>query len=138
MYSCSTCNSATTCTTCNSTALRILNAASLCICSNNYYDDGSNELCLPCSYACLTCVTTSTKCLTCDTTLRLFQLNWCACPQYFYDNNSTVACVACNYTCSTCLKGTACHTCNASNFRIFDSINQYCVCMQGYYDDGSN
>lgn len=138
IYECSTCNSATTCTTCSSSAFRSLNSANRCPCINNYYDDGTHMTCLACSYACLTCVTTALQCVTCDTTLRVLQNNWCACPQYFYDKNSTVACGQCQYTCSTCKIATTCFSCDISKFRQFDSINQYCVCIQGYYDDGSN
>lgn len=138
LYSCKTCSTATTCVSCNITALRIINTYNQCICAAKYYDDGINQLCLACSYACLTCSNTSTNCTTCDSVLRLLINGWCSCFQYFYDNNLTIACSSCQYTCSTCTTVNSCTSCNSSKFRIFDSQNQYCQPITGYYDDGIN
>ena len=71
-------------------------------------------------------------------TLRLMVSSWCTCPQHYYDNNVTVACVKCHYTCSTCLRESNCSTCNSAIKREFDTINQYCICGIGYFDDGMN
>ena len=62
--------------------------------------------------------------------------SWCGCAQHFYDNNVTVACPPCQYTCSSCLHPNNCTTCNGTNQRFFDAINQYCICGVGYFDDG--
>ena len=56
MYPCESCSNNFECATCNSSKFRELeNSLLTCTCMEGYYDDGGNELCLPCSYDCLTC-----------------------------------------------------------------------------------
>jgi proprotein convertase subtilisin/kexin type 5 len=61
-YSCAVCSAgaANNCLYCTIDAHRsLVLASSTCKCSNGFYDDGSNELCLPCDAACSICTGSS-------------------------------------------------------------------------------
>lgn len=144
---CLTCvtNFTNRCLTCDSTTNRILNSTTFqCQCPLGYFDDGSRTTCGVCSYTCLTCSGNSNACTSCPTgSNRVYNssASTCFCAQRFYDNNVTFAqnstCLPCLYHCSTCMQSTSCLTCNASNFRVMNPINSRCICMTGYYDDGT-
>jgi len=147
-YSCLTCttNYINRCATCNTTSLRSINNTSFqCQCNIGYYDDGSNILCKPCSYTCSTCSSSSTSCTACPSSSnRIYDSisKTCPCAQHYFDTivnyieNAT--CKPCLYHCSSCTSMSSCSTCNSSLFRVFDSMNMYCICQGHYYDDGSN
>lgn len=146
---CLTCvtNFVNRCATCDSTTGRSLNSTTFqCQCPLTlFFDDGLSLNCIPCSYTCLTCSGTANSCLSCPVgSNRVYNSvsRTCFCAQRFYDANVTFTqspiCLACLYHCSTCDRSTSCLTCNSTRYRVMNPVNSRCICMGGYYDDGSN
>jgi hypothetical protein len=146
-YSCQVCvtNFTNQCSSCNSSYYRTLNTTTKqCPCNVGYYDNNA-PLCLACSYTCYTCTSLASFCTACmvgSNRILNSTAGTCNCNQRYYDTIvfyvQNVVCASCPYMCSSCTNSSACLTCNSTNFRIFDSLNVRCICMQGYYDNGTN
>lgn len=106
----------------------------LCNCKISFYDDGSNALCLQCSYECLTCVDALT-CSSCDSSkFRSNPLTKCQCITGYFEN-STLQCQKCSYYCLSCTDSVTCLTCNTPN-RFSNATTLKCDCPIRFYDDG--
>ena len=146
-YSCQSCVTGhdDQCSTCNTTAFRLYTAGTRqCECKVGYYDDGSNVLCLPCSYSCKSCSGTAETCTACPSgTERVYDGsgNTCKCAQHFYDQMAVFVqseiCKPCAYHCSSCDDPSSCLTCNSTNHRQKDALNVTCICGEGFFDDST-
>lgn len=136
-YRCLTCTNSSQCLTCSAASFRAL-PASMCPCTEGYYDDGSSNVCLPCHYSCKGC-TNGSQCLSCDLNTnhrKLVNTNYlCGCvDRYFDDLLSHQTCLPCLYSCLTCVStSTTCTSCNSTAFRVISSTS--CPCQQRYYDN---
>lgn len=134
--------SSTFCTACYNSQNRVLNGnACDCDVTAGYYDDLTSSVCPKCHYSCLTCNGgTSANCLTCGTT-RYKNGNTCPCLIGYYDASASI-CVACHYTCqsATCTgtSSTTCSSCSAAKYRSNLTSSFTCLCMGGYYDNGTS
>lgn len=82
--------------TCDSTRSQ---SGPTCVCKNGYYDDGTNAVCLPCSYTCATC-TSSIICTSCDSLVNFRIYNsttsTCSCLPNYFNTNNVKTCTPCD------------------------------------------
>ena len=145
-YSCATCsagNTATDCVTCDTGASsnRKTVSGGECKCANKFYDDGTNQACVPCHFSCATCSGgASTDCITCNTGSahrNAMTGGECKCADKFYDDGSNQACAPCHYSCATCSpsgSNDTCLTCDASR-QLLDTSK--CFCLDRSYDNNT-
>jgi proprotein convertase subtilisin/kexin type 5 len=84
------------CTVCPTTSFRKNNVAidGTCPCLDKYFDDGLNELCLPCHYSCKTCSSALKEhCTSCELSKNRIPIlsnfpSECVCQNNFYDDQS--------------------------------------------------
>jgi hypothetical protein len=118
-----------------------------CDCIQGYYDDGSNSLCLPCSYTCATCSGPQNyNCITCVSfynRILIPAINFngylCSC-SFGYIDKGTSACaqINCDITCMSCkdTSNIGCLSCPLSRTLTLSSpisISGICKCSIGYY-----
>ncbi|CAD8117465.1 unnamed protein product [Paramecium primaurelia] len=142
-YQCKGCSKLSeSCTSCPDNSFRqFVSGFNNCQCIQRYYDDGFNEVCQKCHYQCLRCNEIETKCELCSPqSNRIYNdvLFTCDCNIGYYDIG-VEDCQKCHYSCQTCNSGdsNSCISCIEMNTskRVF--YNNTCVCLFGYYDDGS-
>ena len=127
-YSCESCSGplATDCLTCNMTA-RFPSGTS-CLCRPGTYDDGMQEHCPPCHIHCVECTAgTNDSCTVCDASMKRLAPattpGFCFCMGHYF-NSGPAACSTCFSQCATCeYNATHCLTCNASQFRVANSLH---------------
>jgi proprotein convertase subtilisin/kexin type 5 len=136
-------NLADSCTACYNSQNRVLNASNCsCDLAGGFYDDGSSVVCPSCHYSCKTCTGPSSgACLTCEASFYRAQLaNTCPCTLGHYDAGAAT-CGNCHYSCGTATcngsQSNRCLSCNSTaNRQISGSFT--CLCMTGFYDNGSS
>ena len=149
-YTCETCSDFTTCDTCDILKFRQHNVTDdLCHCITGYFDDSTNnETCRQCHSSCVSCVN-GVSCLTCDSTKKrllnssityngaVSQL--CVCEYGLYSPGDTLTCLPCHYSCEVC-NGPNQNDCLYCDFNAHRSLSSSsrCLCMNGYYDDGTH
>ncbi|EAR98006.3 bowman-birk serine protease inhibitor family protein (macronuclear) [Tetrahymena thermophila SB210] len=113
-----------------------------CICQDQYYDDGSNNICDKCHYSCKTC-SQQNICTNCDQSsfrqLQQLEANkiYCLCQiGYFEDSNKI--CQQCSQNCKSCEKQKdQCTDCRQDMNRVLNNKTKKCDCKDGMYEDKS-
>lgn len=59
------------------------------------------------------------------------------CMKKYYESGGV--CVGCHHSCASCVSATACGACEGiyGRYQVTTGVG-YCLCAQGYYDDGTN
>lgn len=133
-----TCNTLGACLTCDATKNRVMDpVTNLCVCMTQFDESNSNELCFPCFYWCDGCTGSNpNQCKKCLNPSERTLLATKSCPcnsNSFYDLPPAPDCLDCHYSCKKCTNSassTQCDSCDALvDFRTFDAMNQYCLCL---------
>lgn len=160
IFGCTICASATVCTQCNASANYALDpSTSQCIAAVGYYLNATNipTACNLTLRGCSAC-SSATVCTQCDTALSyILQGTGCICDAtaFMVDAVTQPVCICmsgyyksggicipmpdCSLPASGCLVCTSpvCSSCDPSLFFTLDASIDVCVCMTGYYFDGS-
>ena len=95
-----------------------------------------SEVCVGCSYRCVTCLGTQDNCTVCDAYKFRVSPPTCFCQDKYFDDG-TPECKPCAYFCSQCSQvASNCTVCDATKFRVLDAATSTCKCMTKYFDDG--
>lgn len=162
IFGCSLCNSASVCTQCNATANYALDAVTnQCVAAFGYYLNATNipiacntglRGCVACSSAtvCTQCdaalsfiLDPVTSTCICDATVFMIDAGTqpvCICMAgYYLSTGSCVPMPDCSLPTSGCLACTTpvCTSCDSTLFFELEPTLQVCVCMTGYYFDGT-
>ena len=94
--------------------------------------------CLPCSDACINCLSSATECIDCANDKIWFNYSCLdSCPDGYLLSNAI--CIPCDSTCQTCASATTnCSSCDhRSPYRFLISNQCYSECPSGFYPDYS-
>ena len=115
------------------------------LCNVGYFPANNGIVCLPCNSTgnqfCSVCVNSNVnvaKCSSCSLSSApaTYDLTTCLCSDKYYMNTSANSCMPCPVGCLTCNSATNCTSC--TDQAMYLSVNNLCICADGYYLNGTN
>lgn len=141
---CLSCLDATS-TNCQSCSTNYTLSGSTCssTCLSGYCPSLTPQVCIACTYPCLTCSVNPTNCTSCNmsnTTYYLYQYGCVlTCPSNTFVNVTLMACKNCPTGCLTCANSSYCYSCDAAGGYAWINTTYLCYnpCPVNYYKENT-